>query len=169
MRLGAQHRLLVAERALRRRRVLGGGTSCILCGVPLTVGVPVLLGAEDTLAGDGHAEDRLHRLQVRALGVRLGVREPLVRHEVEALAAVLARKVDGHDETLGGQGVVRLEPRELEEVAHPHGIERKARLRLDRRIGRRVLARRDGSHLRALGGGFLRGFGHSTGAASYLL
>ena len=118
---------------------------------------------------------------MRALGVRFGISKPLVRHEVEALAAVLARKVDGHDETLGGQGVVRLEPRELEEVAHPHGVERKARLRLDRRIGRRVLARRDGGHLGALGGRFLRRYGHSvarddrhtlhwvTGAASYLL
>ena len=124
---------------------------------------------------------------MRALGVRFGISKPLVRHEVEALAAVFAREVDGHDETLGGQGVVRLEPRELEEVAHPHGVERKARcLRLGLagflgRIGRRVLARRDGGHLGALGGRFLRRYGHSvarddrhtlhwvTGAASYLL
>ena len=168
VRLGAQYRLLVAERALRRRRVLGGRASSVLRGVALTVGVPVLLGAEDRLAGDGLPENRLHRFQVRALGVRLGISEPLVRHEVEALAAVLARKVDGHDETLGGQGVVRLEPRELEEIAHPHGVERKARLRLDRRIGRRVRARRDGGHLGALGGCLLGGFGHSR-AASYLL
>ena len=103
---------------------------------------------------------------MRALGVRFGISKPLVRHEVEALAAVFAREVDGHDETLGGQGVVRLEPRELEEVAHAHGVERKARcLRLGLagffgRIGRRVLARRDGDHLRALGGSFLGGFGH---------
>jgi hypothetical protein len=121
---------------------------------------------------------------MRALGVRFGISKPLVRHEVEALAAVFAREVDGHDEALGGQGVVRLEPRELEEVAHPHGVERKARcLRLGLagflgRIGRRVLARRDGGHLGALSGRFLRRYGHllcvmidthCTGAASYLL
>ena len=63
----------------------------------LGVGVPVLLAPEDALTGDGPSEQRLHRVQVRALGVRLSVREPLVRHEVEVRALVLPVEVEGDD------------------------------------------------------------------------
>ena len=91
VRLGAQHRLLVAEGALRRRSVLGGSRPGILRGTPYCA---FQSSSERKIDSPAMAMRKIACIVFRCapLGVSFGVREPLMRHEVEAFAAVLGSK-----------------------------------------------------------------------------
>ena len=65
---------------------------------------------------DRAAERGLHRREVVTVRVRLGEAEPLVRHEVDVRARVLAVEVERHDQALLHETVVRPQRLEREEI-----------------------------------------------------
>ena len=67
-------------------------------------------------AGRLPAASSMHRREVVTVRVRLGEAEPLVRHEVDVRARVLAVEVERHDQALLHETVVRPQRLEREEI-----------------------------------------------------